>query len=49
MKKGFFFPNLPYLVDGTFNLSETLAIEEYIIRRGGKEKELMGADFKEEA
>lgn len=47
-KSGFLFPNLPYLTDGNFKLSESIAIEEYIVRRGGK-PELMGKNIQEEA
>lgn len=31
------FPNLPYLIDGDFKISETLAIARYIVRKAGKE------------
>jgi glutathione S-transferase len=33
---GFDFPNLPYLIDGDFKLTESLAIAKYIIKRSGK-------------
>jgi len=36
------------LTDGNFKLSESIAIEEYIVRRGGK-PELMGKNIQEEA
>lgn len=48
-KKGLFWHNLPYLVDGDFLLSESTAIEEYIIYRGGKDTELLGLCPKEKA
>jgi len=38
---GLDFPNLPYLIDGTFNVTESSAIQRYIIRRWGK-KDLLG-------
>ena len=41
---GFAFPNLPYLIDGDFKLTETLAIERYIIGKFGKTEELIGKD-----
>lgn len=33
---GFEFPNLPYLVDGAFKLTESAAIAKYIINKSGK-------------
>jgi glutathione S-transferase len=33
---GFDFPNVPYLIDGDFKLTESTAIAKYIIRRSGK-------------
>ena len=38
---GFDFPNLPYLIDGDLKLSESDAIERYVIEKSGK-KELLG-------
>lgn len=35
-KLGFEFPNLPYLIDDGFKLTESAAIAKYIIRRSGK-------------
>ena len=32
---GFDFPNLPYLIDGDFKLTESAAIAKYIIKRSG--------------
>jgi glutathione S-transferase len=32
---GFDFPNLPYLIDGDFKLTESSAIAKYIIKRSG--------------
>ena len=42
------FPNLPYLVDGNYKISESLAIAKYIINKSGK-KELAGKDLKDQA
>jgi len=42
------FPNLPYLVDGDFVLTESGAIPSYLINKAGK-RELLGKDFKDEA
>lgn len=33
---GFEFPNLPYLIDGAFKLTESAAIAKYIINKSGK-------------
>lgn len=44
---GLSFPNLPYLVDGDFNVTESAAIQRYICSRWGKG--LLGKDFKDEA
>lgn len=38
---GFDFPNLPYLIDGDFKLTESVAIAKYIAKRSGK-TELLG-------
>ena len=35
-------PNLPYLIDGNFKLTETGAIERYLINVFGKKEELIG-------
>ena len=45
---GFDFPNLPYLIDGDFKVTESRAIQKYIIRKYGK-FELLGKDVKDEA
>jgi len=42
------FPNLPYLVDGDYKLSESSAIPGYLINKAGK-TELLGKDFKDQA
>lgn len=44
---GFDYPNLPYLIDGNVKLTETIAIEEYIIK-SSKNKDLIfqSKDFK---
>ena len=44
----FSFPNLPYLIDGDFKLTESKAINAYIIKRSGK-VELLGKNTKDEA
>lgn len=38
---GFDFPNLPYLIEGDFKLTESLAVFKYIIERSDN-KELLG-------
>ena len=45
---GLDFPNLPYLVDGDFKITESGAIPVYLIHKAGK-TELLGKDFKEQA
>jgi glutathione S-transferase len=45
---GLDFPNLPYLVDGEFNVTEAAAIQRYIIDRWGK-AELLGKDLRDNA
>jgi len=35
------FPNLPYLINGDFKLTESIAIARYIIRKSNK-KDLLG-------
>ncbi len=45
---GFSFPNLPYLIDGDFKLTESKAINLYIIRRAGK-NEPLGKNTQDEA
>ena len=42
------FPNLPYLVDGNYKMSESLAIVKYIVNKSGK-KELAGNNLKDQA
>lgn len=42
------FPNLPYIVDGNYKISETVAITKYIVNKSGK-KELGGKDLKDQA
>ena len=41
------FPNLPYLADGDYRLTESSAIPVYLILKAGKQ-ELIGADAKEQ-
>ena len=45
---GLDFPNLPYLIDGDFKITESGAIPYYLIHKSGK-TELLGKDFKEQA
>lgn len=45
---GINFPNLPYLIDGEFSLTESSAIQRYIIQRWGN-KELLGKDANDQA
>ena len=45
---GLSFPNIPYLLDGDFSLTESFAIQRYIVRRWGKD-ELLGKDIKDNA
>jgi glutathione S-transferase len=47
-KLGFDFPNLPYLINGDFKLTETAAIIRYIIRISNK-KELLGKNEEDQA
>jgi glutathione S-transferase len=41
------FPNLPYLIDGDFKLTESSAIAKYIIHRSGK-NELLGRNSQDQ-
>lgn len=43
----FDFPNLPYLIDGEFRLTESSAIAKYIINRSGK-TELLGRNSQDQ-
>lgn len=45
---GIVFPNLPYLIDGDFKLSESKAINLYIVKKSGK-TELLGKTLQDEA
>ena len=45
---GAHFPNLPYLVDGDFVITETEAINQYLAQKAGR-LDLMGNDAKETA
>jgi glutathione S-transferase len=45
---GLDFPNLPYLTDGEFNITESSAIQRYIIDRWGK-SELLGRTIQDNA
>ena len=44
---GLTFPNLPYLIDGNFKLTESHAIYAYIVNRSDK-KELLGKTLKDQ-
>lgn len=48
MNLGLPFPNLPYLIDGSYKLTESKAIYHYIIKKSGK-VELLGKDLKDKA
>lgn len=50
-KYNFKFANLPYLIDGDQMLSESLAIEEYIVNRAGSKyrRQLLGDSAQERA
>jgi glutathione S-transferase len=45
---GLDFPNLPYLIDGEYNLSESSAIQRYIIHKWGN-PELLGKNIQDSA
>jgi glutathione S-transferase len=45
---GLNFPNLPYLIDGKYNITESQAIQRYIIKRWGK-SELLGKNHQDYA
>lgn len=45
---GLNFPNLPYLLDGDYNITESSAIPRYIIKRWGK-TDLLGKELRERA
>jgi glutathione S-transferase len=42
------FPNLPYLIDGDFKITESRAICHYIIKKSGK-TDLLGKNIQDEA
>ena len=44
---GLDFPNLPYLIDGDFKITESNAIHRYIIMKSGK-TQLLGKDLKDQ-
>lgn len=44
---GFDFPNIPYLIDGDFKLTESIAVVKYIIKRSNH-KELLGKNTQDE-
>lgn len=41
-------PNIPYLIDGDYNVTESTAVQRYIIRRWGK-TELLGKNIHDNA
>lgn len=43
---GFAFPNIPYLIDGEFKLTESSAIQKYVINRSHN-KELLGKNIQD--
>lgn len=43
---GFAFPNIPYLIDGGFKLTESSAIQKYVISKSNK-KELLGKNVQD--
>lgn len=43
---GFAFPNMPYLIDGEFKLTESSAIQKYVINRS-HHKELLGKNIQD--
>ena len=43
---GLDFPNLPYLVEGGYKLTESGAIQKYVINRSNK-KELLGKNIQD--
>jgi glutathione S-transferase len=43
---GFAFPNIPYLIDGDFKLTESSAIQKYIINRAHN-NELLGKNVQD--
>jgi len=45
---GLSFPNIPYLIDGEYELTESAAIQRYIINRWGR-KELLGKSAQDRA
>lgn len=45
---GLNFPNLPYLIDGDYNITESTAIQRYIIGRWGK-TDLLGKNIQDNA
>ena len=45
---GLSFPNIPYLIDGEYELTESAAIQRYIINRWGR-KELLGKSTQDRA
>ncbi len=45
---GLVFPNLPYLIDGDFKLTESRAINLYVIMKSGK-TDLLGKTIEDKA
>lgn len=45
---GLDFPNLPYLIDGEYNITESSAIQRYVIQKWGR-ADLLGKNIKDNA
>lgn len=45
---GFSFPNLPYLIEGSLKITESMAVNRYIINRS-ENQELLGQDIRDQA
>lgn len=46
---GLDFPNLPYVIEGDFKITETLAVCSYIVDRSSKREQLLGQNYIERA
>ena len=44
---GLVFPNIPYIIDGDFKLTESIAVAKYIIKKSGR-TELLGKNVQDE-
>lgn len=43
------FANLPYVIEKDFKISESLAVEQYLIEKSNKKDELLGSTIQEKA